>query len=75
MRRYLRQGTYLTGLTVAAADNIVITGNLLNSTDTNGQTMPTGTATMGLVANQYVRVYHPVTNPSSAHHAPGRRRT
>ncbi len=59
------KGTYLTGLTVAAADNIVITGNLQNSTDTNGQTMPTGTATMGLVANQYVRVYHPVTNPSS----------
>jgi hypothetical protein len=58
-------GTYVTGLTVAAADNIVITGNLENSTDTDGQTTPTGTATMGLVANQYVRVYHPVTNPSS----------
>jgi len=59
-------GTYSTGLTLAAADNIVITGNLLNSTDTNALTMPTGTATMGLVANQYVRVYHPVTNPSSS---------
>jgi hypothetical protein len=58
-------GTYVTGLTVAAADNIVITGSLLNSTDTDGQTTPTGTATMGLVANQYVRVYHPVNNPSS----------
>jgi hypothetical protein len=58
-------GTYSTGLTLAAADNIVITGGLLNSTDTDGQTTPTGTATMGLVANQYVRVYHPVTNPSS----------
>ena len=59
-------GTYSTGLTIAAADNIVITGNLLNNTDTNAQTMPTGTATMGLVANQYVRVYHPVTNPGSS---------
>ena len=59
-------GTYSTGLTLAAADNIVITGNLLNNTDTNAQTMPTGTATMGLVANQYVRVYHPVTNPGSS---------
>jgi hypothetical protein len=60
------KGTYATGLTIAAADNIVITGNLQNSTDTDGQTMPTGTATMGLVANQYVRVYHPVTNPGSS---------
>jgi hypothetical protein len=60
------KGTYLTGLTIAAADNIVITGNLQNSTDTDGQTTPTGTATMGLVANQYVRVYHPVTNPGSS---------
>ncbi len=60
------KGTYLTGLTIAAADNIVITGNLQNTTDTDGQTMPTGTATMGLVANQYVRVYHPVTNPGSS---------
>ena len=58
-------GTYSTGVTIAAADNIVITGSLLNSTDTDGQTQPTGTATMGLVANQYVRVYHPVNNPSS----------
>jgi hypothetical protein len=60
-------GTYATGLTVAAADNIVITGSLLNTTDTDGQTMPTGTSTMGLVANQYVRVYHPVTNPGTNH--------
>jgi hypothetical protein len=59
-------GTYATGVTLAAADDIVITGGLLNSTDTDGQTTPTGTATLGLVANQYVRVYHPVTNPGSS---------
>ena len=45
-------------LTLAAANDIIITGNLQNSTDTNGQTNPTGTATAGLVADQYVRVMH-----------------
>ena len=41
-------GTYVTGLTVAAADNIVITGSLVNSTDTDGQTTPTGYRDDGL---------------------------
>jgi Tfp pilus assembly protein PilX len=54
------EGTYSTPVTIAAADDVVVTNNLTNSTDTNltGTAAPTGTATLGLVANQYVRVQH-----------------
>jgi hypothetical protein len=53
-------GTYSTPLTVAAANDVIITGNLTNSTDTNptGTASPTGSATLGIVADQYVRVMH-----------------
>src|SRR6201999_54846 len=60
-------GNYSSPLTIAAANNVIVTGNLYNTTDTNltGTTSPTGTATMGLVANQYVRVMHTCpTNPN-----------
>ena len=54
---YVR-GTYSYPLTLSAGNNIVVTGNLENSSDTNGTTMPpvTNTATLGLVADAYVRV-------------------
>jgi Tfp pilus assembly protein PilX len=52
------QGSYSTPMTLAAANDIVLTNNLENSTDTDGQTTPTGSATAGLVADQYVRVMH-----------------
>jgi Tfp pilus assembly protein PilX len=50
------QGTYKTPLTIAAADDIIVTGNLQTTEDSSGN--PTGTATLGLVANNYVRVKH-----------------
>lgn len=49
------QGQYTTPMTLAAANNVVLTGNL-TTTESNG--VPTGTATAGLVAGQYVRVMH-----------------
>jgi hypothetical protein len=49
-------GTYTTPLTIAAADDVVVTGNLTTTTDASGD--PTGSATLGLVANQYVRAMH-----------------
>jgi Tfp pilus assembly protein PilX len=53
-------GTYSTPLTIAAANDVIVTGNLLNSNDTNptGTSPLTGSATLGIVANQYVRVKH-----------------
>ena len=56
-------GTYSTPLTIAAADNVIVTGDLTTTEDTSGN--PTGTSTLGLVANQYVRVKHDCTgNPA-----------
>jgi hypothetical protein len=49
-------GTYSTPLTLSAGDNIVITGSLT--------TPLAGTATLGLVANQFVRVMHGVKSGS-----------
>lgn len=53
-------GNYSAALTVAAANDVIVTGNLANSTDTNltGTTSLTGSATLGLVADEYVRVMH-----------------
>lgn len=58
------KGSYSTPLTIAAANDVIVTGNLTNSTDTNltGTTTLSGSATLGLVANQYVRVYHDCSN-------------
>jgi type II secretory pathway pseudopilin PulG len=47
------RGTYTTNVTVGAADDIVAVGNLRQGT---------GNPMMGLVANNYVRVYHPAYN-------------
>jgi Tfp pilus assembly protein PilX len=49
-------GTYSTPMTIAAADDVILTGSLTTTEDGSGN--PTGSATLGLVANQYVRVMH-----------------
>jgi hypothetical protein len=46
------QGTYSKPLTVAAANDVLITGNL---TKTNTEGM------LGLIANNFIRIYHPIT--------------
>jgi Tfp pilus assembly protein PilX len=52
-------GKYTQSLTVIAENDVIINGNL---TTTGGSTggEPTGTATLGLIADKYVRLYHPV---------------
>ena len=56
-------GNYTYPVTIAAANNIIINGSITTTTDGNGD--PTGTATLGLVANEFVRVMHGIngTNP------------
>ncbi len=49
-------GSYGTPLTIGAANNVVIDGSLTTSSDGAGN--PTGSATLGLVANEFVRVMH-----------------
>ncbi|HJS96957.1 MAG TPA: hypothetical protein VJ741_22000 [Solirubrobacteraceae bacterium] len=53
-------GSYNTPLTIGAANNVVISGNLTTSADGSGN--PTGSATLGLVANEFVRVMHGCTS-------------
>jgi type II secretory pathway pseudopilin PulG len=53
-------GSYSTPVTIGAANNVVIEGNLTTSTDSYGN--PIGSATLGLVANEFVRVMHGCTS-------------
>ena len=53
-------GTYAKSLTVAGEQEVVINGSLY-PTSVEGKLgeKPSGTATLGLIATKYVRVYHP----------------
>ncbi|HLH13867.1 MAG TPA: pilus assembly PilX N-terminal domain-containing protein [Solirubrobacteraceae bacterium] len=53
-------GEYNRSLTIISEDNIVINGNITTTGGASGGE-PTGTATLGLIAEKYVRLYHPVT--------------
>jgi hypothetical protein len=61
-------GTYDRPLTLWAQDDVILTGSLTNATDTNpsGTTSPSGSATLGVVADQYVRVMHDGLTSSGA---------
>jgi type II secretory pathway pseudopilin PulG len=52
-------GSYTTPVTIASANNIIIDGSI--TTTSNASDNPTGTATLGLVANEFVRVMHGVS--------------
>ncbi|HUN77811.1 MAG TPA: hypothetical protein VMU32_02715 [Solirubrobacteraceae bacterium] len=54
---YVR-GKYYTSLTIAAQNDVIIDGNI--TTETNSEGIPSGNALLGLVANNFVRVAHPV---------------
>jgi len=51
------RGDYSQDLTIAADNDEIVNGNLTRNDDTK---------LLGLIANNFVRVYHPVTNPSSS---------
>ncbi len=62
-------GTYTESLTVAAAGDVIINGNLTTAAEASGK--PTGGATLGLIATNFVRVYHPVkTNYETTNKVP-----
>jgi hypothetical protein len=61
------KGTYSESLTIGATKDVVIKGNLLPtgvSTPKTGANPPTpsGTVALGLIATEYVRIYHPCTS-------------
>jgi hypothetical protein len=51
-------GTYSKPLTIGAANNVIINGSIEQTGNKEGE--PTGTSTLGLIANNFVRIYHPV---------------
>ena len=53
------KGTFSKSLTIAAENDLIINGNITPQGVTPGNA-PSGTATVGLIATRYVRVYHPV---------------
>jgi hypothetical protein len=60
-------GTYTESLTIASADDVIVNGNLTTTGGSEGE-KPTGGATLGLIAENFVRVYHPVKKGYSAEH-------
>jgi hypothetical protein len=60
-------GTYSTSLTLATANDIIIKPNNTNCTggSCNGDLLHANDAVMGLVANQFVRVYHPCSSDTN----------
>ena len=57
-------GNYTTPVTIGAANNVIINGSMTTSADSNGN--PTGAATLGLVANEFVRVMHGLNGSDSS---------
>ena len=57
------KGMYSESLTIGAANDVIVIGN---TTTTGGGAggEPTGTATLGLIATNFVRIYHPVKESS-----------
>ena len=60
-------GNYTGSLTIASDNDIIVNGNITTTTDANG--VPTTNALLGLVANDFVRVYHPVVEPAARRQA------
>jgi hypothetical protein len=54
---YVR-GEYTESLTIAAANDVIINGKITTTHKASGE--PEGDATLGLIATNFVRVYHPV---------------
>jgi len=57
-------GNYTTPVTIGAANNVIIAGSLTTSADGSGN--PTGGATLGLVANEFVRVMHGINGSDAS---------
>jgi hypothetical protein len=59
-------GEYTESLTIASADDVIVNGNLTTTHEEDGE--PTGAATLGLIAENFVRVYHPVKQGVTVEH-------
>jgi hypothetical protein len=57
-------GNYTSSLTIASDNDIIVNGSI--TTPTNGSGVPNTNSLLGLIANNFVRVYHPVNNRSGS---------
>jgi Tfp pilus assembly protein PilX len=58
-------GEYTNSLTIVAENDVVINGNI--TTPRNGSGTPTTNDLLGLIANNFVRIYHPVAKLYAGH--------
>jgi len=58
-------GTFSKSLTIGAEKNVIIDGSITQNGVTAGEP-PSGTATVGLIATEFVRVYHPCSNGNNS---------
>lgn len=54
------KGKYNKSLTIGAQNDVIIVGNLYEESTGGASVQPTGSATLGLIAEEFVRVFHPV---------------
>jgi len=52
------KGEYTASLTIGSAEDVIVIGNIETEHESSGK--PTGVATLGLIAENFVRVFHPV---------------
>ncbi len=57
-------GEYTEQLTIAAQNDVIINGNIKTKTNSKGE--PEGEGTLGLIATNFVRIYHPVAKEYKA---------
>jgi hypothetical protein len=61
------KGEYTESLTIGSEDDVIVDGDI--KTTANGTGEPTGGAEVGLIAQNFVRLYHPVKRGYEAEHA------
>lgn len=66
---YVR-GTFSSSLTIGSSDDVIISGEIYPYGNKGG--VPTGAATLGLIANNFVRIYHPVGETYAVKHEPAK---
>ncbi len=62
------KGEYTESLTIAAQNDVIINGPITTTTE-GAEKKPTGSATLGLIATNFVRIYHPVKKEYEAAHS------
>lgn len=64
------EGTYGSPLTIAAEEDVIVDGNIYPTNVKKLGEAPSGTATLGLIATRFVRVYHPCSGGNNSSSGP-----